>query len=527
MAINLVKLQEDLKLMPYDRIAAYANGANPDIVPPYMATLESMRRAKIAKQAQAEQAQAAVGAPTVKDQSLQAGLAALQPQQPQQAQQMPQGMPPQMAQAAPQQMAQAPQTMPQQAPVMAAGGGLMELPLREDMFSRQDYAGGGIVAFNGEEESYVNDPYQYGKYRGPTEFTEEERRAKEDFLEALKYTYGKTLGPLVSFFAEGEPLQKTAAKPTRPEDRKDLPQADYSLEGRNYPAGTRREPPTNRVIDVDGTAEDKGIASLGGAAPSGGAPRGPVNPELAYFRKRYNEAEPDYMEMLRRAGLDKPPETNRELEAVKKQLADYAERSGTFRSKLMALQPGSFSSGVTGRSLAKYEESRQANIDRINMLVAKSEDLNDKAAFEFRKGNFEKAFDIKDKAQKARDDAAKSAGTIGVNLEQIAAQREQTAAGREATAEARRSGNLAQIENARTRALTQATRDISARIKELESLGSLGGGKLPPTTQAELAQLRQQRDLIIDQVNMRFDQMAAQAGGGAGGFKVIGVKPGS
>jgi hypothetical protein len=519
MALNLVKLQEDLKLMPYDRIAAYANGANPDVVPPYMATLESMRRAKIAKQAEAEQAQAAVGAPTIKDQSLQAGLAALQPQQAQQPQQIPQGMPQQMAQGMPQQMAQAPQmpqAMPQQAPVMAAGGGLMELPLRPDMFARQDFAGGGIVAFNGEESSYVDYPVGAAPW---------EQVSPEEM-----YLYDPRPRSLLDLFASGDPdFYKTEEE--RKDRRRTQPTAkreDSSVMPADVASGEYADRKL-REAGVKYTTEAPAGATGPIARPTtgGGTPRAATDPELAYFRKRYNEGDPDYIKMLKDAGLDKPPETKRELEMAKQQLADYAARSGTFESKLMALQPGKFSSGVTARSLAKYEEGRQANIDRINMLIAKSEDLNDKAAFEFRKGNFEKAFEIKDKAQKARDDAAKAAGTINVNLQQIAAQRDQTAAGREATAEARRSGNLAQIENARTRALAQATRDIAARIKELESLGSLGGGKLPPTTQAELTQLRQQRDLIIDQVNMRFDQMAAQAGGGAGSFKVIGVKPGS
>ena len=524
MALNLVKLQEDLKLMPYERVVAYANGANPTVVPPYMATIESQRRARIAKEAEAEQAKQSLGAPTIKDQTIQAaGLMSLQAQQqPQQAQQ-----------AAPQQTAMAPQAMPQAAPQMptiqAAEGGLMNLPLREDMFSRQDFAGGGIVAFSGEDGSYVEDPYDYRPFRSPgyrtDEFTEEERRAKEDFLEALKYTYGKTLGPLVAALTEGESLQKAAAKPVRPEDRRDLPQADYSLEGRNYPAGTRREPPTNRDINAP-VVEARAPGTVGAPDGRGGASRAPINPELEYFRKRYAEPAPDYMAMLREQGLDKRPQTGRELEAAKKQLADYAAKSDEFVSRLMALKPGRFSSGVTGRSAFEYEQNRQAKINNMTSLIAKAEDLDAKAEFEFRKGNVDKAFTIKTDAQKARDDAAKAAGNIGINLEQIAAQREQTAAQREGTAANQRSSNITQIENARVRALAQATRSIDNQLKDLQGTAGVTG-QVPPTVKAEIDRLRAQKAFIEDEINKKFDMMVAQAGGGAGQFKVIGVRPGS
>ena len=164
MALNLIKLQDDLKMMPNAQIIAYANGGNP-MIPPFLALGELNRRKKLQDAFQAEQAKEMAGAPSVKEQieqsvAPQAGIAGLQPQgMPQQA---PQGMP----QQAPQQpMMQAP--MAPQAPVaqMAGGGfigdygtdfeGIASLPVPDNMYNEGNFAGGGIVAFSGETGSFV------------------------------------------------------------------------------------------------------------------------------------------------------------------------------------------------------------------------------------------------------------------------------------------------------------------------------------------------------------------------------------
>ena len=163
MALNLVKLQDDLKMMPNQAIIAYANGANP-MIPPFVALGELNRRKKLQESAQAEQAKEMAGAPTVKEQIEQsAGIAGLQPQMPQaMPQQAPQGMPMQ------QPMMQAPMqaSMAPQAPVaqMAYGGavddyaldgGIASLQVPDNMYNEDNFAGGGIVAFSGEDGSFV------------------------------------------------------------------------------------------------------------------------------------------------------------------------------------------------------------------------------------------------------------------------------------------------------------------------------------------------------------------------------------
>ena len=139
--MNLIQIQDELKSLPIQVIMSYANGQNPE-VPPYMA-LGELNRRKTSEQRRAEPPTQSV------KEKLESQFQAPQMPQgmPQAPQGMPQGMPqgPQgIAQLPAAQMAQqaAPQAAPQ-APGMA-GGGLAELPVRDDMFH---YAPGGIVAF--------------------------------------------------------------------------------------------------------------------------------------------------------------------------------------------------------------------------------------------------------------------------------------------------------------------------------------------------------------------------------------------
>lgn len=187
---NLVQLQEKLKDLPMQALMGYANGANPQI-PPFLALGELNRRKKMQESAAAEQAQAMEGAPTIKDQIEQsAGLLALQGNRQRQAAQQQQGIQAAMPMAAP-------NTTTSEPAQMAGGGfiddvvvprdyqaggiaqgmdpqklkqlmlmkamqqrqrpGISSIPVG-NMFKRGDYAGGGIVAFNGETGSEVEAP---------------------------------------------------------------------------------------------------------------------------------------------------------------------------------------------------------------------------------------------------------------------------------------------------------------------------------------------------------------------------------
>jgi hypothetical protein len=171
--LNLVQLQERLKDLPMQAIMQYANGANPQI-PPFLALGELNRRKKMQENAAAEQAKEMAGAPSIKEQIEQAtGLMALQGSR--------QRMAAQQQQSAQQQaMMPAPNTTTSEPAQLAGGGYIDEVPrdyqaggrvdpmmlkklmmmkamqkrrpgisgLPVDMFKRQDYAGGGIVAFS-------------------------------------------------------------------------------------------------------------------------------------------------------------------------------------------------------------------------------------------------------------------------------------------------------------------------------------------------------------------------------------------
>lgn len=167
--LNLVQLQERLKDVPIQVLMQYANGMNTQI-PPFLALGELNRRKKMQESAAADQAKEMAGAPSIKQQIEQAaGLLSLQGARQQAATQQA---------AAQQSSAEMPATNTTQSePVQLAEGGMIDpvgerdfmgggsvspdmeegiasIPLR-NLFKRSDFAGGGIVAFAGKDESLV------------------------------------------------------------------------------------------------------------------------------------------------------------------------------------------------------------------------------------------------------------------------------------------------------------------------------------------------------------------------------------
>ncbi len=135
--MNLVKAQEYAQSLPLAELKKYADGFNPAMIPPWLATGEMQAKMKRAEMANTLQGAANGPQPSVKEQIEQkAGIMALQQAQQQaQAQQM---MQPRMG-AGPVPDG-TPQPRPQPQPT-----GLDQLP------SNLQMAGGGIVAFNGED----------------------------------------------------------------------------------------------------------------------------------------------------------------------------------------------------------------------------------------------------------------------------------------------------------------------------------------------------------------------------------------
>lgn len=141
--VNLFKVQEQLKDMPQQQIMAYANGSNPDMVPPYIALGEMERRTRMARNAQTGQPPQGTVKDNLENQIKQtAGIAALGNMRQQQ-----------MGQAQAQQAMSTPgavpggvpQPQPQGgAPVRMAQGGLASVPINPRMTSYKD---GGIVGY--------------------------------------------------------------------------------------------------------------------------------------------------------------------------------------------------------------------------------------------------------------------------------------------------------------------------------------------------------------------------------------------
>jgi hypothetical protein len=139
--MNLVKAQALAKDLPIQELKKYANGYNPQMIPPWLATGEL--QAKIDLERRMSNMMAGGEQPSVKEQIEQkAGLMAAQGMKQKQAQQqmgVQMGMQPGPAPADVPQPEDQPEFQPE---MMMARGGLASLPVNFD------FAGGGIVAFD-------------------------------------------------------------------------------------------------------------------------------------------------------------------------------------------------------------------------------------------------------------------------------------------------------------------------------------------------------------------------------------------
>jgi hypothetical protein len=167
--MNLVQINERLKDLPMQVVQQYANGMNPE-VPPYLALGELQRRELSQKQMATAQGAMQGAQPSVKEQVEQkAGLMALQQMQQQQmAQQMAQPRGPMPTSE------NTPQPVDQPEATMMASGGLASVPVQFD------FAGGGIVAFNGETGSDVKPKYETPYDRRNRENREAVMRAEQE-----------------------------------------------------------------------------------------------------------------------------------------------------------------------------------------------------------------------------------------------------------------------------------------------------------------------------------------------------------
>lgn len=376
--LNLIQVQERLRDMPMQAIMQYANGANP-MIPPFLALGELNRRKKMQENAAAEQAKEMAGAPSIKEQIEQAtGLMALQGSRQRQAAQQQAGMQASMPMAAP-------NTMTSEPAQMATGGsvddvmrrdyqrggmamspdmmrklvmmkamkrpGLAGIPV-QNMFKRSDYAGGGIVAFAGRDESLVPDP------------DEEQSNPLRELLQEL-LAKRREVNPA----DDRELLGRTAT--SRPDE-------NYGNEGRAYPPGTRRE-----FYPAKKPETQTGIMNL--PAARAGAPRQgtamsralALKPEDVYQMKEPRSFDQVLAERRAREktmGIDESfmDERERRLQAIED--ADRAARSGQPMEQLAAFLTGIAQS----RRGAKFGEAGAAGVSASTKLAAEQRALNRK-----------------------------------------------------------------------------------------------------------------------------------------------------
>jgi hypothetical protein len=164
--MNLIQIQNDLKQLPQDPqtmklLANYANGSSTQ-VPPFLALSEIQRRNAAEEKANISEAPEG----TVNEQEQAKAMkqsadlmTAQQAQQQQGAQQLQSALSQGQGQVAPGTPQPQGQEIPQQPTMQAAEGGIMRLPVRDEMFN---FADGGIVAFaKGDVVDYKTKAAEY------------------------------------------------------------------------------------------------------------------------------------------------------------------------------------------------------------------------------------------------------------------------------------------------------------------------------------------------------------------------------
>jgi hypothetical protein len=349
--MNLVKAQELAKDLSIQDLQRYANGAAPDMIPPWLATGEL--QAKMARQQKMQDMQGAAQGPqpSVKEQVEQkAGLMALQAQQQQQAQQQmmqqAQGQPMPVPAGTPQPAAQ-----PQEQPTMMARGGLASAPVSFN-FQR-----GGIVAFDEGGQAQQSDDdapdwaralraHKAKKQMEARAAMEEERRRNMAMVNASESP--ESMRPVM----KDDPRMLGA---TPPQESVGAPSPAAPPTTGQAPAGL----PGAAKLGAGPQAPAARPAGLPGALPQG-APQAPQN-EVAQLamealRKPAQGMTPEQAmaqegKMAAGYGLDKPfgGEERGLLEAMKQRQAKYAE--GRPMSELAATLRG-FGQGYGGASAA-------------------------------------------------------------------------------------------------------------------------------------------------------------------------------
>jgi hypothetical protein len=288
-------------------------------------------------------------------------------------------------------------------PMLAASGGLLQLPVPDTMFNEDSFAGGGIVAF--ADAGSVRDPYNYRPFgsssREMTEEEKEEQRRLRDagFLEQLKYTGNKLFGPLFG----AKSLQEVVAGP----DVAKLPQAQV-----DYPDESRRGSAAGMTATTPGkSARDFGIGALpvlagagdtpiAGAAPAGSKPAAKTStPTLSPFE--------EYQAMLKAAGVSNDFSEDRAANAAAREALAKDREQAKYMAILQAglgmmggTSPRALENIAKGIAPAVGDYTRATkDIKAEERDIAKVDRDMRKAEQALRRGDVDKYFEFKDKAE--------------------------------------------------------------------------------------------------------------------------------
>jgi hypothetical protein len=366
------------------KLQQYATGSVATI-PGYLALGELSRRNSLIQNQQAQNANPAP--PTILQQQAQQAQA---PQAPQQgiAQGMPPGAPPpqggQMPPQAPPQMSQMPPK-----PVAAAGGGLMQLPMRSDMFRRSDYAHGGVIHFNGTDESRVPPP-------------------GAGLLEAARNWY------------ENLVYGKNIYRPSK------LPNA-ADAEDQRYGESINKKP----VVVEDPNAGMRILPNAPAPASGGEGSGGGINKETAkladpaiqYINKYLKSEDParitqgDYLEGKREQGLDALPKTStsrlEEIQQSYNRPRTWDENLSLMKQDALRARSGAgFSDTDIGGTARVLDASNREKSIAISLKLEEIENLDRKAQFAHRNGQDDKAREIEIERDKLIAEVQKVKGTV-------------------------------------------------------------------------------------------------------------------
>jgi len=395
------------------KLQQYATGLEPSI-PGYIALGEISRRSRLVQNQQAQGAND--NTPTVLQQTAQ--MAQKPPAPPQGIAQgmSPGAPPPQGGQMPPQAPPQMPQMPPK--PVAAANGGLMQLPMRPDMFRRSDYAHGGVVHFDGTDESQVPEPKPRSAFREDLDsFGNRLHNFKRDNPTIASILEGLALGPAgvagSAAAAAAKPIYKYFTQPPSKLSKEEQQGIDTGS-GQKITTQTTEDPNANIKILPSGPSGG------GGGAP---AVDKDVRRTLDNIYK-YTEQKPPSvptMEELEaekeKRGLNALPKTSTSrLEEVQKSYnrpRTWDENLSLMKQDALRARSGAgFSDTDIGGAARSLDASNREKSIAISLKLEEIENLDRKAEFAFKNGNFEAYKKYIDEREKIARDVQKDQATI-------------------------------------------------------------------------------------------------------------------